>query len=197
MSPEAQKNEIQARLSEPEVQERVAEVCKRDFHKLVALAIRRLSRDTGDKRDVAEEIVAQSLLQVLLKGPLQSVPRISAYWRVTVENKLCNLFKHSNIRRRVAAALAYEHSPEPSLESSYLERELMQGRQKVLQQAIKELPAKARSAFRLKVWEELETREIVARLAVEGIEVSERQVLRYIDAGWEACERALEAFEAR
>jgi DNA-directed RNA polymerase specialized sigma24 family protein len=196
MSPDAQKSEIQARLSEPEVRERVTEVCKRDFRKLVTLVIRRLSRDAGDKRDVAEEIVAQSLLQVLLKGPLQSVPRISAYWRATVENALRNLFRHADMRRRIAAALAYEHSPEPSLESSYLERELMQERKRVLQQVIENLPARTRMAFQLRVWEELETREIVARLAVEGIEVSERQVLRYVEAGWEACDRALEAYEA-
>ncbi len=197
MTPDAQKSEIEARLSEPGARERLAEVCRRDFRKLVAFVMRRLSRDTGDKRDVAEEIVAQSLLRVVLKAPLHSVARISAYWRATVENMLRNSYRHLDMRRRVAAALAYGHSPEPSLESSFLERELMQERKRVLQQAIEALPAKARLAFRLSVWEEFETREIVARLADEGIEVSDRQVLRYLEAGWEACRRALEAHEAR
>ena len=197
MSPDAQKSEIQARLSNPEVRARLTEVFKRDFRKLVALAGRWLARDTGDRRDEAEEIVNRSLLKVILQGPLESVTRISLYWRAAVKNELRNRFRHSDMRRRVAAALAYEHSPEPSLESSYLERELMQERKRVLQQAIGNLPAKARFAFRLMVWDELETREIVARFATEGIEVSERQVLRYVKAGWEACERALEAYEDR
>jgi RNA polymerase sigma factor (sigma-70 family) len=197
MSPDAQKTEVQARLSNPEVRARLTEVFKRDFRKLVALAARWLARDTGDKQDEAEEIVNRSLLKVISRGPLQSVARISVYWRAAVKNELRNRFRHSDMRRRIAAALAYEHSPEPSLESSYLERELMQERKRVLQQAIENLPARTRMAFRLSEWEELETREIVARLAVEGIEVSERQVLRYIEAGWKACCRALEAYEAR
>jgi RNA polymerase sigma factor (sigma-70 family) len=199
MSPDAQKPEAQARFSESQARERLTEVCKRDYHKLVQFVRRRLSRDKADQRDEAEEIVARSLFNVLLKGPLQSVASLSAYWLTAVRNELRNDYRHADMRRRTEPALAYEHQPSPSPESLCLEQELEEERARVrdtvLREAIDALSARRRMAFRLKVWEGLSTREVVARFAAEGIEISGRQVLRYVDDGWEACRRALQAHE--
>jgi RNA polymerase sigma factor (sigma-70 family) len=197
MSPDAQKPEAQARICDSEARERLTEVCQRDYQKLVQFVRRRLSHDKADPRDEAEEIVARSLFKVLLKGPLQSVASLSAYWLTVVRNELSNDYRHADIRRRTESAVAYEHPPSPSPEALYLEQELEDERGRVLRQAIDALSARHRMAFRLKEWEGLSTREIVARFAAEGIEIGERQVSRYVDAGWEACRRALRAHEGR
>jgi RNA polymerase sigma factor (sigma-70 family) len=174
--------------------DRLADLCRTHFRKLVAYASRRLSGAPLDRRDKAEDVVSRSLLKVIERSPCKSADTMGAYWHTTVANELRNEYRHADMRRRTEAALAYEYeTTHPSPELTYLAQE----RNKVLQHAIESLSPRRRMAFRLKEWEGLSAREVAARLQAEGIHVGERQVLRYVDEAWTACRRALEAYEDR
>jgi RNA polymerase sigma factor (sigma-70 family) len=195
MTTDAKKAQGLAHYSDPETRNaRLADLCRTHFRKLVAYASRRLSGAPLDRRDKAEDVVSRSLLKVIERSPCKSTDTMGAYWHTTVTNELRNEYRHADMRRRTEAALAYEReSTHPSPESTYLAQE----RNRVLQRAIESLSPRRRMAFRLKEWEGLSAREVAGRLTAEGIEVGERQVLRYVDEAWAACRGALEAYEDR
>ncbi len=171
---------------------RLADLCKRQFRALVAYASRRLSGAPLDRRDKAEDVVSRSLLKVMERSPCASSATLRAYWHTTVTNELRNEYRHADVRRRAEAGLAHEQdTTHPSPESTYL----LQERGRVMQKAIESLSPRCKMAFRLKEWEGLSAREVAARLAAEGIDVGERQVLRYVEEAWAVCQRALEAYE--
>jgi|GEM_PF-6146448 len=190
MSPDTKEPEAQAPLSDSRARERLTAVFTREYRRLVERVQGGLSRHKKDRRDEAEEIVTRAFQRVLEKvKEAVVIDNLVGYWREAVRNELRNEYRHDDMRRRVQPALDYEleHSF-PSPESLCLSEE----QQQVLQQACEVLPNKCRAAFRWALWEGLTPRDIVTRFAGQGIEISERQVLRYLDAGSEACRRALE-----
>lgn len=195
MSPDTKEPEAQAPLSDSQARERLTEVFRREYRRLVERAHGRLSRHKKDRWDEAEEIVTRAFQKVLekVKGAVV-IGNLVGYWREAVRNELRNEYRHDDMRRRTQPALDYEleHSF-PSPESLCLNEE----QQRVLQQVCEGLPDKCRAAFRWALWEGLTPRDIVTRFAGQGIEIGERQVSRYLDAGSEACRRALEALEDR
>ena len=194
MNPDTPEPEAQAPLSESETHERLTEVFKREHRKLVDRAHRGLSRHKKDRRDEAEEIVTRAFYKVWKIRGTTVIGNLIGYWREAVRNELRNEYRHDDMRRRTQPALDYEleHSF-PSPESLCLNEE----QQRVLQQVCESLPDKCRAAFRWALWEGLTPRDIVTRFAGQGIEIGERQVSRYLDAGSDACRRALEALEDR
>jgi RNA polymerase sigma factor (sigma-70 family) len=193
MTPDTPDPEARAPLSESETHERLTEVFKREHRKLVDRAHRGLSRHKKDRRDEAEEIVIRAFHKVLekIRGSVV-IGNLIGYWREAVRNELSNEYRHDDMRRRTQSALDFElEKVAPSPESLCLSEE----QQRLLQEASEGLPAKCRAAFRWVLWEGLTPKDVVARFAAEGIEISERQVSRYIDAGSEACRRALEVYE--
>lgn len=196
MNPETPEPEAQAPSTESVTPERLTEVFKREYPRLVQRAYRGLSRHKKDRKDEAEELVAGALGNVFEKtrGPV-GIGNLVGYWGGAVRNALLNLYRRDDILRQTQPALACElDRSAPSPESLCLSQE--QGR--LLRETVEHLPAKCRAAFCWMIWEDLTPKEVVARFATEeGINVSERQVLRYRDAGREACRRALDAYEER
>jgi RNA polymerase sigma factor (sigma-70 family) len=193
MSPDTPEPEAHAPLSESETHERLTEVFKREYRKLVERAHRGLSHHKKDRQDEAEEIVTRAFYKVWKIRGSAVIGNLIGYWREAVRNELLNQYRHDDMRRRTRFALDYElEKIAPSPESLCLSEE----QQRLLQEASESLPPKCRAAFRWVLWEGLTLRDVVGRFAAEGIEISERQVSRYIGAGSEACRLALEAYEA-
>lgn len=195
MSPDTPEPEAQAPLSEAETRERLTEVFKREYRKQVERVHRGLSRHKKDRWDEAEEVVTRAFHKVLKKiqGSV-AIGNLVGYWREAVRNELRNEYRHDDMRRRTQPALEYEiEKVAPSPESLCLNEE----QQRILQEASEGLSAKCRAAFRWTLWEGLTPGAVVDRFAAQGIEISERQVSRYIDAGSEACRRALDAHRDR
>jgi RNA polymerase sigma factor (sigma-70 family) len=192
MNPDTPEPEAQVPLSESETHERLTEVFRREYRKQVERAHRGLSRHKKDRRDEAEEIVTRAFYKVWKIRGTTVIGNLIGYWREAVRNELRNEYRHDDMRRRTQPALDYElEKVAPSPESLCLSEE----QKRLLQEASESLPPKCRAAFRWVLWEGLTPKDVVARFATQGIEISERQVSRYIDAGSEACRRALEACE--
>ena len=193
MTPDTPDPEAQGPLSESETHERLTEVFKREYRPLVERAHRGLSHHKKDRRDAAEEIVTRAFHKVLekIRGSV-AIGNLIGYWREAVRNELNNEYRHDDMRHRTQPALHYElEKLAPSPESLSLSEE----QQRLLHEASEGLPPKCRAAFRWVLWEGLTPKDVVARFSEQGIEISERQVSRYIDTGGEACRRALEAYE--
>ena len=183
-------------MSDPDQQardERLTELCGRYYHYFVRYVAARLSGHGLDRRAAAEDIVSRTLAQVMAHDPTGSVSALAAYWRTSVDHELSNDHRHAEVVSRNEQAIAYEQQGEgeyPSPESLSMDEE----QARFLQETTESLPAKLRLAFRLKVWDGLSTKEIVARFAAQGVTVSERQVSRYVADARGVVERALAAY---
>ena len=167
--------------------ERVTEVFRHHRESLFAWLRRK-----APKND-AEEIVDRAFTNVLEMGKsLCSVSNLVAYVRKSATHQLINYYRDRSARRKKLVLLIPEGSETgDSLESIVLKEEL----QGALMRVVRELPPRCRMAFQLRVWEGMSCKEIAARLAEQGLSVTERTVLRDISFAYEACQRALEAWE--
>jgi RNA polymerase sigma-70 factor (ECF subfamily) len=190
-----QNSRVPPRLPESEERnKRLSELCIRYWDKLVAYAFRGLSPERPDRKDLAKEIVDRSLLKVVERGPSESVTTLGAYWRKTIDHELVNEFRHDGVRNRAAPVLTQKlQDTHPSPDSEYMADEMLAA----VAQAMESLPPRCRLAFRLKEWEDKSTREIADVLASEGVEVTPRQVARYIDHARGVVLQALAAYEQR
>jgi RNA polymerase sigma factor (sigma-70 family) len=163
--------------------ERVMEVYRRAYTKLHRALCRNASRED------AEDVLSHAFEKVLTH-PSSSVRKLEAYVYRAAHNLLSNHYRNRQVRRDKRESLAAEEPTTcDSLESLALEEE----RRRLLMQVIDKLPARCRMAFQLRFYEELSSKEIVARFAEHGIDIGERTVLRYIDQVYDACRRALAA----
>lgn len=195
MSPDTPEPEAQEPLPESVTHQRLTEVFRREYRKLVDRVYRGLSGDKKNRRDAAEEIVARAVLKVLEKDrESDAIGNVVAYLRKAVQNELHNEHREDGKLHQTRLALEYElGGTAPSAEWICLSDE----QRRLLQDAVEDLPPKCRAAFRWMMWEHLTPKEVVARFATKGIKITDRQVLRYRDAGCKACRRAFEAYEER
>ena len=153
MSPDTPEPEAQAPLPESVTPERLTELFKREYPRLVELAYRGLSRHKKDRRDAAEDIVDRALQKVLEKHHESVViGNLIAYLREAVRNELRNEYRQDDKRRETEPALDYElERIAPSPEWLCLSEE----QERLLQETVEALPAKCRAAFRWMMWEHL------------------------------------------
>jgi RNA polymerase sigma factor (sigma-70 family) len=184
MRPDIENTEVS--FDEPKTHaERVAEVFRRKYKSLRKQLLRKASAD------VVEDILAQAFQQVLAR-PLSPVAEMYGYIWLAAKNLLANHYRHQEVRRTKLKVLAAEETETGcSLEASTLDDE----RRRLLVETIQGLPPQYRLAFRLRFYEELSNKEIVARFAEHGINITERTVLRYIDKVYDTCRQVLERSE--
>jgi len=166
----------------------VREVFRRHRDRLLSWVCRKAPRDE------AEEIVARAFTRVLEMGEsVSSVSNLVAYVRKSATNQLINYYRDRTARRKKLVLLIPEGMETgDSLESLVLKDE----RQKALMEVINGLPSRCRTAFQLRIWDGMSCKEITAHFADQGLEITERTVLRDISFAYETCQRALEDWES-
>ena len=165
----------------PQHLECIAETFDREHPKLLRWLLRKAPRQD------AEDILGEAFTQVQARPP-QSVSRLAAYVRTTVENLLANYYRDKAAHRRKLMCLEPENlattvSPEPEV----IEQQL----KALIGHTIERMEPPHRLALQLRLYEDLSTDEIVARFAERGIQVTERTVQRYLEQGYEICRLAL------
>jgi RNA polymerase sigma factor (sigma-70 family) len=188
MVADIEKGTVSSRIEDDEAHAaRVTEVFVHHRGRLFAWLCRKAPRDE------AEEIVAKAFINVLEAGKsVYPVGNLPAYVYKSARNQLSNFYRDRTVRRARLVRLIPEGMETcDSLESVVLKEE----RQNALIGAINRLPPRGRMAFQLRMYEGLSCKEIAARFAERGLNVTERTVLRDIRSAYEACRRALEAWE--
>lgn len=165
----------------PQHLERIAETFDREHPKLLRWLLGKAPRED------AEDILGEAFTQVQARPP-QSVSRLAAYVRATVENLLANYYRDKAAHRRKLVSLEPEKSgtavsPEPAL----IEQQLKD----LIGRTVERMEPLYRFALQLRLYEDLSTQEIVARFAERGIQLTERTVQRYLEQGYEICRLAL------
>lgn len=166
---------------DPEHLERIAETFDREHPRLLRRLLRKAPRQ--DAEDILSEAFAQ-----LQARPHQSVGRLAAYVRTTVDNLLANYYRDRAARDRKFAWL----EPEKALTAASPEPDVIEQQLKdLLGHTVNCMEPHYRLALQLRLYEDLSTEEIVTCFAERGIQVTERTVQRYLEQGYEICRLAL------
>jgi RNA polymerase sigma-70 factor (ECF subfamily) len=178
-------------ISHPAVGARHAEHIADLFNRYHAGLVRSLAARTRSWDD-ARDLASQAFTELLALERPASVGSFGAYLYGTARNLATNHLIRQAMRLRKDRLAGYESeqvSPSPEPMVAVLQRHAL------VQRALQRLPANWRMALILRVWDELPYREILARFADDGIEVTERTARRYVAAALEQCRREILAAE--
>lgn len=150
-----------------------------------------LRAKVGSRSD-AEDLAQRAYEKLLTVEKQGTVSFLSHYLYTTAANLAIDRQRQQATRRR-AEALASHDVPHvsPSLEPIWIARE----RVALLGQAMQQLPAKIRMAFRLRVFEDATYEEIVTRMSAEGVKIDLRTAKRYVARALENCAQFIAAAE--
>lgn len=134
---------------------------------------------TGD-REVAEELVQEAFINLYKhKLALDEHTSIKAYLYVILKNKITDYYRLEVMHQRYAEYVVNHTSAEPMSPLVYVEtREL----EKILKEAIANLPPKCQEVFRLSREQYLSDKEIAAEMAisVKTVEQHKGKALRLL-----------------
>jgi RNA polymerase sigma factor (sigma-70 family) len=162
--------------------ERIAALCLQHERALLRMLMHR-----GCSMQEAREIAQEAYVKLLSLDQAGAVSFLEGYfWRIAA-NLVIDRARARRYREARLRTLAAEPQPTyPSPEGNYIARQ----RIKVIERAMAALPDKCRTAFRLRVFDELPLEAVAAQM---GIDVS--GVKRYVARALVHCKLAVEAAE--
>lgn len=137
--------------------------------------------------------MSQAYLKLHERNRTEPVDDPTAFWATTLHHELSNAFRHEAVIRRTEGAVAATYPTVRTPERLALDEE----RRKKTWEALEQLPATHRAAVYLYACEGLKPREIVARLAQQGVSIGERQIERRVHAASEALAKPLAMYGSK
>jgi RNA polymerase sigma factor (sigma-70 family) len=140
----------------------------------------------------AEDLAQKAYEELLSVKRDDASSFFAGYLYRTATNLAINRLKERSRARELQLAVAGEAPASvPSPERFWVAHQDVE----ILQAALMRLPAKVRMVFMLRIYEELQYDEIVARMAVERIKMDRRTAMRYVERALLHCQRSIVAAE--